>query len=148
MRLGGREDEQEPVARADLDAVVAHQLMLQHALAVHVGAVLGAQVDEEVRALLEHDLGVGARDAGIGQHEVVVGLASDAEGAVVEHQRALVGAVQQHHHRLQVGGGGGGWRRNADWSGRGHWVFFSLGGGRAYPAMAADCNSGVGAVAP
>src|SRR5262249_53287552 len=79
----GIKDQLRADSHSKLDTIVADQLALGHAFFVHVSAELAAVVDDEEIAFLADDLSMVARDAGIGDLEVLARLPADGE----RHQR-------------------------------------------------------------
>src|SRR5438874_10470396 len=75
-------------AHPKLDAVVGLQLVADDTLAVDVGAVLAVLVLDEIAAVLAHDHGVVARDAGVQQGEVFIRLAADGKCRTLQHKAA------------------------------------------------------------
>ncbi len=84
------------IARAKLQAIVALQLLPLDTLSVHERAVLAALVDEKETSFFQHDERVVARDAGIGDHQILVDLAPDAERSPVKDNVPLLVALHQH----------------------------------------------------
>ena len=71
---------EEQLVPADRDDVAGvHERRLLHLAAVEEGAVAAAQVDEVEGVADAADLGVVAGDLQVGQHDVVVGVAADAD---------------------------------------------------------------------
>ena len=84
------------IARAKLQAIVALQLLPLDTLSVDERAVLAALVDEKESGFFQHDERVVARDAGIGDHQILIDLAPHAERSAVEDDVPLLVALHQH----------------------------------------------------
>ena len=61
-----------------------------------LGAVGGVEVADLDAVAADADLEVVARDRGVGEHEIVVGVRADHRGALVEH--VLLALVGPGHH--------------------------------------------------
>ena len=83
------------VAGAEFQTVVAIENLSLNALPVHERAMFAALVHNKKLAVLGDDDGVVARDPGIGNDQVLLHLAANTEGAVVEIERSLFGSLNE-----------------------------------------------------
>src|SRR5690242_9461668 len=81
--------EREP-GRAHADHVSVHERRLAHALAVHLGAVGGAEVDQRIPLPHPADLGVAAGHVGIVEHDVGPARPPDDRHSPLEREVATV----------------------------------------------------------
>jgi len=101
MLLGG-EEEEDDAGGPDLDAVAGVEAGGLLADAVDQGAVAAALVlDEEAFGVFEDD-GVLARDLGVGQAEIAVGLTANGEGKGFDGDRARMVSVLNHELRRML----------------------------------------------
>ena len=98
------------IERAEVDNVVfPDELAGGRGLAIDEGAVAAALIDDEAAAAFEHDVGVTARNEGMGEDQVILGQAADGERGVRDGNRSAVGAVDERKRdRGRVRGGHGG----------------------------------------
>src|SRR5947209_11880218 len=83
------------VTRAELKPVVAFQLLSFNSLAIDEGTVLAAQVLNEKAAIFRDEEGMVTRDPRVGDNQVFVHLAADAERRVVESQHPLLADMDE-----------------------------------------------------
>src|SRR5947209_2467182 len=83
------------VAGAEFEAVVALENLSLNALPVHERAMFAALIHNKKLAVLRNDNGVVAGDPGIGNDQVLLHLATNAEWAMVEVERALLGSLNE-----------------------------------------------------
>ena len=108
-RIGSRvrriEQNVSRIARAKLQAVAALQFLPLDALSIDERAVLAAQVDQEKRLPFLHDLGMVARDARVGDHQIFIHFPSHGERSAVQNDVLLLTALHKHQGGKHSGAG-------------------------------------------
>src|SRR5262249_42127844 len=77
------EDDVSHVAHTELKAIIALEALAINFLAIDVGSVFAALVDDEQFTVFGADVGVIAGDARIGDDEILVYFSADGEGRVI-----------------------------------------------------------------
>ena len=92
----GMEDDVGNIADTELDAIVPLQSLALYPFAVDESSMLAALVDDAKLPVFGGDQSMVAGDARIGDHQVLINLASDGERSVVEIDGALVVPLHEH----------------------------------------------------
>src|SRR5215472_1745481 len=90
------EDNVDMVLRAEVNAVAIRQSVAVHLLSVDEGPVLASLIDDAVLAVHQDDLGVIARDAWVGDDEVLLRPAADGEWYFLQRDLALLLPFDKH----------------------------------------------------
>ena len=90
------EDDVGNIAHAEFKAVVFFQDLPLHSLAINEGPMLAALVDDVETSIFGNDDCVIARNARVGNDEILINLATDGERAVVEIDGLLFIALHEH----------------------------------------------------
>ncbi len=93
------------IARSEFQPVSALQFLPLDALSIHESAMFAAQIDEKEVLPFLHDLRMVARDARIGDHQILVHLPSHGERSAVQHDVLLLAALHEHQGRENSGTG-------------------------------------------
>src|SRR6185437_14893607 len=93
------------VACAKLKAIIALQFLAIDALAVHERSVLAALVLHIKTTVFRNNQRMIPRDTRVGDNEVFVHLAADAEGRVIEVERSLLATVDEDQAGEDTGTG-------------------------------------------
>jgi len=89
------EDHVGNVAGAELQPVVALQLVPVYLLAIDEGAVFAAQIHDKKLAVFRNDASVLARHARVGDHQVAVHLAAHRVRGVIQRECLLIIALHE-----------------------------------------------------
>src|SRR2546423_6311772 len=90
------------VANTEFQAIVSFQLFAIDALAINERTVFAVLVLNKKRPVLRNQQSMLARDARVGDHQVLVHSATDAERRVVESHRSLLRAVNENQTRKKT----------------------------------------------
>ena len=83
-------------ANAEFETVIPLEAFALDPFPVDEGAVLAALIDNVVFPVFRHDESVVARDAGIGDHQILIHFAAHAERSTVENDVSLLVALHEH----------------------------------------------------
>src|SRR4051812_23313953 len=122
------EDELRAHSHTELDAVIARELLLLHALLVHEGTQLRAGVHNKIVAVFQDDLRMVAADARVRYLQVLARLAPNGEGHAGQHDLPLLRPVHEYKDREHSALGGAG-RHGGAGGGIGHGTLLGLSGG-------------------
>ena len=86
-------------ANAKLETVIFLESLALDAFSIDVGSVLATLIDDAKLPIFRNDKSMFTRDPRIGDHQIFIHLAADAEGAVVEIDRALLVALHENQRR-------------------------------------------------
>src|ERR1022692_2376567 len=110
------------IARPEFQPVATLQFLPLDALSVHERAVFAAQIDEEKILLFLHDLRMIARDARVGDHQILIHFPSDGERGPIQNDVLLLAALHELKDRKDTRA-----RTDRTGCGQGHgWSFSAL----------------------
>ncbi len=93
------------IARPKFQPVAALQFLALDAFSIHECAVLAAQIDQKEFLPLLHDLGMVARDARVGNHQILIHFASDSERRAVQDDILLLAPLHKDKGGKHTGAG-------------------------------------------